>query len=151
MDCSCAQRRLSLKACHLSQALCFPELSHMGSYSPVTLNKLLFALLKYRVSTLPPASPSWRGSGTATWSVPPRLQLIITPLTNSFSFVSSRARRALPLVGSSSICEESCCWNASGNFLDCFHPIVLSFQQLSRRVKSSIRTCIVIWRFPQVA
>lgn len=98
--------RLFLQACQLSQApLLFRAVSH-GVLPTSSLNKLMFALLKYRVCTLPLASLRRTGSWTTSWPVQTRLLLIITPLTSSFSFVSSRTRRAWPLVGSSSICVK---------------------------------------------
>lgn len=98
MDCSCAWRRLSLKAYQLSQAPLLFRAVSQGALPTSSLNKLMFALLKYRVWTLSPASWRRRGSWRTSWPLHPRLLLIITPLTSSFSFVSSWTRRAWPLM-----------------------------------------------------
>ncbi|CAM5075608.1 unnamed protein product [Eretmochelys imbricata] len=137
MVCPCNLNRDSLKYSQLSWTP-FPfMLVPQGILAIRSLRESKSAFLKSRVRILLLTFlPCVRIlNSTNSWSLPPRFPSTFASPINSTRFVSSRSRKAPPLVGSSSTCARKLSPTLSKNFLDCLCTAVLLSQQISGKLK----------------
>ena len=116
--------------------------SFPGDPTQQFLESQKFALLKFKVLTILFARPAFLPitNSTRAWSLQPRLPPILTSLMLSSALVRTGFSKASPQVGPSITWTRKLSSTDTRNLLDCLPPAMPLSQQISRWLKSSIRT-----------